>query len=53
MKDLPLGQVKELLGIPPKSPEAIQAGSVGIMHPQGITSFQREHGDHNYQPPVA
>ena len=53
MKDLPLGQVKELLGIPPKSPEAIQAGSVGIMDPKGITSFQREHGDHNYQPPVA
>ena len=53
MKDLPLGQVQELLGIPPKSPEAIQAGSVGIMHPEGITSYQREHGDHNYQPPVA
>jgi hypothetical protein len=52
MKDMPLGQVKEFLGIPPKSPEAIQAGSLGIMDPQGITSYQREHGDHKYQPPV-
>jgi len=52
MKDLPLGQVKELLGILPKSADAIQAGSVGIMDPQGITSYQREHGDRNYQPPV-
>jgi len=52
LKDLPLEQAREILGIPEKSPEAIQAGSLGIMHPKGITSYQRAHGDTSYQPPV-
>lgn len=48
-KDLPIDQVRDLLGF---SPKASELSSPGIWHPEGITSFQREHGDPKYQPPL-
>lgn len=51
--DRPLGEVREALGIVPKAPEAVEAGSAAVNDPAGITPYQREHGDARYQPPEA
>jgi hypothetical protein len=40
----PVDEVREQLGIPPKSPEAIAAGSAGVFDAGGISDFQREAG---------
>jgi hypothetical protein len=39
---LPLGEVRERLRVPPKSPEALAAGSVSVTDPKGMTDIQRE-----------
>ncbi len=39
---LPIEDVRERLHIPPKSPDAVAAGSVGPFDPGGISEFQRE-----------
>jgi len=39
--------VRTLLGIVPKASEI---SSPGVWHPEGITSYQREHGNPKYQP---
>ncbi|HEU5300893.1 MAG TPA: hypothetical protein VFW06_01515 [Acidimicrobiia bacterium] len=39
---LPIGEVRERLHVPPKSPDAIAAGSAGPFEPGGISEFQRE-----------
>lgn len=49
-KDMPIDEVRKSLGIVPKSKEL---DSPGIWHPDGITSYQREHGNSMYQPPLA
>jgi hypothetical protein len=41
LADRPVGEVRELLEMPPKSPEAIQGGSVGTFDPEGMTENQR------------
>ena len=48
--DLPIDEARAALGIVPKDEAAIAAGSVGPWHPEGITAFQREAGDPEYQP---
>ena len=42
LADRPVEEVRELLLIPPKSESAIEAGSVGPFHPDGISGPQRE-----------
>lgn len=49
-KDMPIDEVRTLLGIAPKAPEI---SSPGVWHPEGITAYQREHGDPKYQPALA
>ena len=51
--DLPLAEAREKLGIVPKSDDAIAAGSCGVNDPDGISDYQREHGDPRFQPPAA
>ena len=43
----PINEVRRLLNIIPKDPEI---ESPGVWHPDGITLYQREHGDYRYQP---
>jgi hypothetical protein len=39
---LPLAEAQARLCIPPKSPEAIDAGSVGLFDPEGLSEHQRQ-----------
>ena len=48
-KDMPIDDVRQKLGIVAK---ASDIDSPGVWHPDGITSYQREHGNALYQPPV-
>ena len=48
-KDMPIDDVKLHLNIVEKDKD-IQ--SPGVWHPNGITDYQREHGDKKYQPPL-
>lgn len=49
-KDYAIETVREILKIVPKDDEIV---SPGVWHPEGITSFQREHGDPKYQPALS
>jgi hypothetical protein len=44
LADRRVEDVRALLGIPPKSPEASEAGSAGVFEPGGLSDFQREAG---------
>ena len=44
LADRPVDDVRGMLGIPPKSSEAIAAGSPGVFDPGGISDVQREAG---------
>lgn len=44
LADRPVDEVRTLLGIPPKSAEALAAGSAGPFEPGGISEFQRTAG---------
>jgi hypothetical protein len=46
-KDLPIDEVRELMNIPVKDRKL---DSPGVWHPEGITSYQREHGNPKFQP---
>lgn len=46
-KDLPIDEVRGILGIIPKSQDIC---SPGVWDPNGITSYQRAEGDPRYQP---
>lgn len=48
-KDYAIDKVREILKIVPKDDEIL---SPGVWHSEGITSFQREHGNPQYQPPI-
>jgi hypothetical protein len=37
----PVAEVRELLGVPPKQPGSIDAGSVGPFDPKGMSETQR------------
>jgi hypothetical protein len=39
---LPVDEVREMLGVPPKSPAAIESGSVGLFDPAGMSELQRQ-----------
>jgi hypothetical protein len=41
LADRPVGEVRERLGMPPKSPTAIEGGSVGTFDPEGMSENQR------------
>ena len=41
---LPVDDVRERLGVPPKAVEALEAGSVGVFEPGGLSDYQREAG---------
>ena len=43
--DTPIEEVRRRFKIPPKSANAIAAGSVGPWHPDGLSDYQRKHGD--------
>ena len=47
LAEWPIDEVRAMLGIPPKSPEAIAIGSPGVFDPGGISDFQREAGRHS------
>jgi len=49
-KDMQIDEVRQILGIVPKSEDVV---SPGVWHPNGISIYQREHGDVNFQPPLA
>ncbi len=49
-KDYPIETVREILNIVPKDNEIV---SPGVWHPEGITSYQRENGDPQYQPALS
>ena len=46
-KDDPIDQVRECLNIVPKD---VEVNSPGVWHPEGITEYQRSHGNPSYQP---
>jgi hypothetical protein len=51
LADRSISEVRELLKIPPKSPGAIESGSVGTFDPEGMSEYQRRaaaqrRGDH-------
>ena len=46
-KDLHIETVRKLLSIVSKDEDI---NSPGVWHPKGITAFQRQNGDTNYQP---
>ena len=48
-KNMPIDDVRQRLGIAPKDNDI---NSPGVWHPDGITSYQREHGNALYQPPL-
>ena len=48
-KDLPIDEVRSKLNIVKKAQDL---DSPGVWHPNGITSYQRDHGDKQYQPPL-
>ena len=48
-KNMPIDEVRQHLGIAPKDKDI---NSPGVWHPDGITSYQREHGNSLYQPPL-
>lgn len=48
-KDMPINEVRQKLGIPPKSGDV---DSPGVWDQNGISNYQREHGDKKYQPPL-
>ena len=41
LADRPVGEVRELLGMPPKSAGAIEGGSAGLFDPEGMSENQR------------
>ena len=47
-KDMPIEEVRRQLNIVGKDEEL---ESPGVWHPNGITEYQREHGNQKYQPP--
>ena len=49
-KDMPIEEVRNQLNIVKKDGEL---DSPGVWHPNGITAYQREHGNKKYQPPFA
>jgi hypothetical protein len=49
-KDMPIDEVRQKLRIVPKAEDV---SSPGVWDPNGITSYQRDHGDPKYQPPLA
>jgi hypothetical protein len=49
-KDMPINEVRQELRIVPKSEEI---SSPGVWDTNGITEYQREHGDSKYQPPLS
>jgi len=49
-KDMPINEVRIKLGIVPKSEDI---NSPGVWDQNGITNYQREHGNPKYQPPLA
>ncbi|MAR06045.1 MAG: hypothetical protein CL862_02950 [Cyanobium sp. NAT70] len=49
-KDEHVDNVRKMLNIIPKD---FNVTSPGVWHPEGITEYQRENGDHDYQPPLA
>ena len=49
-KDMPIDEVRRRLNIVEKDEEL---DSPGVWHPNGITTYQREHGNKKYQPPIA
>ena len=46
-KDQPIDSIRRTLNIVPKDKDI---NSPGVWHPDGITSYQREHGNKTYQP---
>ena len=48
-KNIPIDEVRQKLSIVPKTKDI---SSPGVWDPNGISSFQREHGDSRYQPPL-
>jgi hypothetical protein len=51
LADRPVGDVREILGIPPKSADAVEGGSAGLFDPEGMSESQRRafgqrRGDH-------
>ena len=48
-KDMPIEEVRNQLSIVKKDGEL---DSPGVWHPNGITAYQREHGNKKYQPPL-
>ena len=48
-KDMPIEEVRRQLNIVGKDEEL---ESPGVWHPNGITEYQREHGNQKYQPPL-
>ena len=48
-KDIPIEEVRNQLNIVKKDEEL---DSPGVWHPNGITTYQREHGNKKYQPPL-
>ena len=49
-KDMPIDDVRRRLNIVEKDEEL---DSPGVWHPNGITTYQRVHGNKKYQPPIA
>ena len=41
LADRPVGEIRELLNMPPKSSGAIEGGSVGLFDPEGMSETQR------------
>jgi hypothetical protein len=48
LAEWPVDDVRVLLGIPPKSLEAVAAGSPGVFDPGGISDLQRNAGHHRH-----
>ena len=48
-KDMPIEEVRNQLNIVKKDGDL---DSPGVWHPNGITAYQREHGNKKYQPPL-
>ncbi len=46
---LPVEEARRRFQIPEKSDKALAAGSAGPWHPDGISEFQRNAGDAEYQ----
>jgi hypothetical protein len=42
LADRPVGEVREMLSVPPKSAGAIEGGSAGLFDPEGMSDIQRQ-----------